>query len=60
MNGWCVYRTDTGSEVVPWGDSVGHEPGDECACLPNTEYLGKADDGADAWMIVHNAWDGRE
>jgi hypothetical protein len=60
MRDWVVYRTDGGSEVVPVADSLGHEPGDTCACLPNTEYLGKATDGGDAWMVVHNAWDGRE
>jgi hypothetical protein len=60
VSGWITYPTELGSEVMPDDDAAGHEPGDDCACLPYVEYLGKANDGADAWMIVHHAWDGRE
>lgn len=60
MKDWIAYWTDTGAELVPVADARGHESGDNCPCLPNTEHIGKADDGSDAWLIVHNAWDGRE
>lgn len=44
-------------EIVPVHDTVGHEVGvDQCACLPVTSF--EAD--SNAWLVVHNAWDGRE
>lgn len=56
--GWLVAPTDTGSEVTPLDDVVGHTPGDDCACLPYVEFV--PGDGSSGWMVVHHAWDGRE
>lgn len=56
---WAAFRTDQGSEVIPIDDVVGHEVGEDCACMPAVELL-KADDGSDRWMVTHEAWDGRE
>lgn len=43
-------------EIVPIHDIVGHEVGTEqCGCLPTTQF----DEESGAWLIAHNAWDGR-
>lgn len=58
MSGWLASPTDQGSEVAPVNDIVGHEAGEECPCIPGVEFI-PSDDG-DRWMVIHNAWDGRE
>lgn len=44
--------------VEPINDLIAHEDSDECACLPTTELI--QTDHGDEYLIVHNAWDGRE
>ena len=45
--------------VEPIGDLIEHEDSAECPCLPTVEPV-KRDDGSVGWLVVHNAWDGRE
>lgn len=53
---WGVEQDDKGDvHVFPIDDLLAHEDGDDCMCLPWIE-IGKTF----KYMIVHNAWDGRE
>jgi hypothetical protein len=46
--------------VYPVDDLLAHDlDGDDCACLPVTEPV-ERDDGSMGWLVIHNAWDGRE
>lgn len=45
--------------VVPVDDLLEHEIEEDCACLPETKPV-ERDDGSLGWVVVHNAWDGRE
>jgi hypothetical protein len=55
---WTARGTDQGSEVTPVDDVIGHEEGDDCPCLPRVEHIPTVE--GDRWMVVHNAWDGRQ
>lgn len=50
------FRGQIGSEVhiIPPADLIDHDPNDACACQP---HIVPEDDG---FLVVHNAWDGRE
>lgn len=45
--------------VLPVNDLLDHEDGAECPCQPDVQPE-QREDGSMAWLIVHNAWDGRE
>lgn len=45
--------------IIPLNDLIEHAETDDCVCGPQT-FLGKRDDGADGWLIVHSSLDGRE
>lgn len=56
---WTNERNGSNDvHCYPVDDIIPHE-WINCACLPVTEAL-KRDDGSYGWLIVHNAWDGRE
>lgn len=44
--------------VEPVNDLLAHED-EDCPCLPVTEPV-KDDDGSMGWLVIHNAWDGRQ
>jgi len=44
--------------VIPIGDLVEHECGEDCVCGPRAEPV-KQEDGSVGWMLVHNALDDR-
>lgn len=72
MNDWMAAENEDRIHgnvihVVPVGDLVEHdtsaESGDECICNPTIEAVLATDvdgDSENGWLIVHNAWDGRE
>lgn len=45
--------------IMPVGDAVAHEEGEECICGPDVEQL-LADDRLVSVMIIHHSLDGRE
>jgi hypothetical protein len=45
--------------TLPVGDLIAHMSAEDCPCLPTVEPV-PAEDGSMGWLIVHNAWDGRE
>lgn len=54
---WGVEQDNKGDvHVFPIDDLLEHEGDDTCTCLPWIE-IGKT---TFKYMIVHNAWDGRE
>lgn len=53
---WGLELDDTGDvHVFPVNDLLDHEGSDTCVCVPWI-VIGKTF----KYMIVHNAWDGRE
>jgi hypothetical protein len=42
----------------PVNDLLAHED-DDCPCLPVVKPVPRQD-GSMGWLVVHNAWDGRE
>lgn len=48
------------ADVIPTGDLIAHEPGEDCICGP-AALTARADDGAHLGFIhVHHSLDGRE
>ncbi len=45
--------------VVPVGDLVEHETGDDCVCGPTAEPV-EREDGSMGYVGVHHSLDGRE
>ena len=45
--------------VMPVGDVVEHESGEDCFCGPTAEPA-ERDDGSFGWVHVHHSVDGRE
>jgi hypothetical protein len=45
-------------DAFPTNDLIEHERSDECVCGPRLRLV-ETDDG-DAWVVVHQALDGRE
>ena len=46
--------------TYPVNDLLEHDvESDDCPCLPNVEPV-ETEDGGVNWLVVHNAWDGRE
>lgn len=45
--------------IMPIDDLLEHEY-EDCSCLPVTKPVEEDDEGSIGWMVVHNAWDGRE
>lgn len=45
--------------VVPRGDLVEHQQGDDCPCGPRPEPVERVD-GSIGWVVVHHSIDGRE
>ncbi len=47
--------------VIPLDDLTEHDDmGTDCVCGPSLEFVGKAGDGSDAWLVTHHSLDGRE
>ncbi|MGL5908957.1 MAG: hypothetical protein ACRCZP_03080 [Phycicoccus sp.] len=47
-------------DVMPRGDLIEHEPGDDCVCVPAALPV-SSDHGAHlGWVHVHHSLDGRE
>lgn len=54
---WGVESDDIGDvHVFPLNDLLDHEGDDTCVCLPRIEINTRNF----KYLIVHNAWDGRE
>lgn len=45
--------------VVPIGDLIDHEDGDDCPCGPAMIPV-ERDDGSIGWVVSHHSLDGRE
>lgn len=45
--------------VIPRGDLIVHESGEDCVCGPRCEPVGRRDAGV-GWLYVHHSLDGRE
>lgn len=55
---WHMQETEDGARVMPVGDLVGHEEGEDCVCGPRLEPVVR-DDGSVGWLVSHEALDGR-
>lgn len=45
--------------VSPINDLLDHDTVGDCACLPVCKPV-ERDDGSIGYVVVHNAWDGRQ
>ncbi len=57
---WEIWQLDGGNvcHLVPIGDAVAHEIGEDCVCGPTSKPTAR-EDGTIGWMICHPALDGR-
>lgn len=46
-------------DVIPTGDEVAHEFGEDCICGPRLTPT-QGSDGSIGWIVVHHSLDGRE
>jgi hypothetical protein len=54
---WGLERDSTGDvHIFPINDLLAHEDNDTCPCVPFIEIHTKTF----KYLVVHNAWDGRE
>lgn len=55
MSGWLQTGDRETQHVIPLGDEAEHIVSPECICGPRIDLL-----PSENWLIVHNAFDGRE